>query len=255
MNDAALLERMWESMRSLFARFARGSEGGRLVEHDGALALVTPAVPERSVLNSVLYRDADGLVAALPELAQTYDDAGVTAWTVWAHPGDAAATGVLERSGHRLDATPAAMGRELDTVTAHMPPEAEWTRDADLGELLRVNDEAYGWADTRPWTRALSRLPPEEVHRYLLSVDGRPACGLLTHEHAGDCSVWLVATLAAARGRGLAAALLGQALVDARARGCSTTTLQATRLGEPVYARLDYRTLGRLEMWERRKQS
>ena len=35
-------------------------------------------------------------------------------------------------------------------------------------------------------------------------------------------------------------------------RGCEVSTLQATRLGEPVYARLGYETFGRIGMWERR---
>jgi hypothetical protein len=47
-------------------------------------------------------------------------------------------------------------------------------------------------------------------------------------------------------------ATLGQVLLDSRDRGCKTTTLQATKMGEPVYAALGYRVIGRLEMWERR---
>jgi hypothetical protein len=43
-----------------------------------------------------------------------------------------------------------------------------------------------------------------------------------------------------------------QALADARRRGCATTSLQATAMGRPVYARLGYRDLGVIEMWERR---
>jgi len=45
---------------------------------------------------------------------------------------------------------------------------------------------------------------------------------------------------------------MAPALADARDRRCITTTLQATKLGAPVYHQLGYRTLTRLEMWERR---
>jgi GNAT superfamily N-acetyltransferase len=69
-----------------------------------------------------------------------------------------------------------------------------------------------------------------------------------------NCDITLVATLPEARGRGMAGALIRRALADARERGCRTTTLVATRLGYPVYARLGYRDLGRLQMWERRKR-
>src|SRR5438270_208278 len=58
---------------------------------------------------------------------------------------------------------------------------------------------------------------------------------------------------AEALGGGLASRLLLKALADARGRGCSISTLQATRAGYPVYARLGYRDFGRVQMWERRK--
>jgi GNAT superfamily N-acetyltransferase len=244
---------MWDGMRAVFRLFSHGSEGARVVALDGVVALVTPATPERSVLNSVLYADPTRLERALGELTDLYADAGIEAWTVWVHPGDRETAGRLEQRGHKLDATPAAMGREIAGAEAHMPRGVEWTREADLAELLRVNDGAYGWAETRPWTRALGGLPPDRARVYLARVDGEPACTLLIYDHAGDCTVWLVATLKPARGRGLAYGLLGQALVDARERGCTTTTLQATKLGEPVYARLGYRSLGTIEMWERRR--
>jgi hypothetical protein len=42
------------------------------------------------------------------------------------------------------------------------------------------------------------------------------------------------------------------ALAEGRDRGCDISTLQATTLGYPVYARLGYRDVGALQMWERR---
>jgi hypothetical protein len=44
------------------------------------------------------------------------------------------------------------------------------------------------------------------------------------------------------------------ALCDARERGCTTTSLQATARGKPVYERLGYRDIGAVHMWERRKR-
>ena len=252
MDDATLLQRMWATMRAFFHLLPAASEGGHAVERPGVLGTVTPAVPERSVVNSVLYDDADALEAALGDLGRAYEDAGVRAWTVWVHPGDQRAAALLESAGHRLDANPAAMVRELDGIEPLMPDGAEWSRDVDLATVLTLNDRAYGWEDARPWSRALGGLDPNAVHRYLATLDGDAACTLMTVDHEGDCGIWLVATLPSARGRGLAGALLAQALVDARDRGCTTTSLQATKLGEPVYARLGYRSLGSIEMWERR---
>jgi hypothetical protein len=40
---------------------------------------------------------------------------------------------------------------------------------------------------------------------------------------------------------------------DAREDGCESSTLEATAAGERVYARLGYRSLGRLGMYELRR--
>jgi hypothetical protein len=45
---------------------------------------------------------------------------------------------------------------------------------------------------------------------------------------------------------------MARALADAAEQGLETTTLQATKLGYPVYEKLGYRDLGVLQMWERR---
>jgi GNAT superfamily N-acetyltransferase len=68
----------------------------------------------------------------------------------------------------------------------------------------------------------------------------------------GNACVQFVATHPDARGQGLAIGLMRQALRAARERGCTTTTLESTKLGRPVYERLGYRPLGTLGMWELR---
>jgi GNAT superfamily N-acetyltransferase len=98
----------------------------------------------------------------------------------------------------------------------------------------------------------MGKLPPDSGFLYLTRVDGRPASFVLVHDHAGDCAFWIAATVPEARGRGLLSGLLHRAMLDARERGCTTSTTQATKMGEPVYERLGYRTFGRIEMWERR---
>ena len=92
------------------------------------------------------------------------------------------------------------------------------------------------------------------MYRFASSAGARCACAatIATLDHGADCEIWSVATLAEARGRGLATALMRQGLWDAREGGCETSTLQATAAGRPVYERLGYRDLGALEMWEYR---
>src|SRR3954451_14089245 len=108
-RDATDWERMLESMWAFFPTVPEASEGGHVLELDGVLAGVTPAVPERSIANSVLYRDERALERALPELARAYDGAGVLGWTVWVPHYHERAKRVLAEAGHVLDADPEAM--------------------------------------------------------------------------------------------------------------------------------------------------
>ena len=83
--------------------------------------------------------------------------------------------------------------------------------------------------------------------------DDRPAACVAALNAADDCGIYLVATAPWARRRGLALGLMRQALRDARERGASTSSLQATQMGAPVYERLGYGDHGAIDMWERRE--
>ncbi len=148
------------------------------------------------------------------------------------------------------DARPAAMVRTLHDFELATPPDLELV-EPDMEEAARINDAAYGFPGD--FERAFAELPPEPAHLYLALSDGVPACTVLTYEEDGECGIYLVATLPEARGRGLATALMIHALLQARARGCTTTSLQATQRGRPVYQRLGYRDIGAVHMWERRR--
>jgi len=202
------------------------------------------------VVNCVIYSDADARGAALDELAGEYARAGVRAWTVWVPEDDAEAASLLEGAGHVLDARPAAMVRALDGLELRRPHDLELV-EPDMVEAARVNDAAYGFPGD--FERAFHSVPSEPAHLYLATADGVPACTVLTYEEDGECGIYLVATLPEARGRGLATALMSHVLLEARERGCTTTSLQATLRGRPVYERLGYRDIGAVHMWERRQ--
>jgi predicted acetyltransferase len=74
----------------------------------------------------------------------------------------------------------------------------------------------------------------------------------LALHHNEDCGISFVATVPKARRKGLARAVMRQALHEARKQGCTTTTLQATEVGEKLYANLGYRHLCVMQLWERR---
>lgn len=241
----------WRRLVASLAAWTRGldgaSEGLRVIERDGLVASVTPAAPERSVVNSVVYENPAALSDAYGDLEAGYDAAGVHAWMVWVPDTDSATAELLADRGHLLDADPEAMVLDLDEIERPPEPPA-FGPEADPRAIGELNDVAYGTPGS--FTRALARMAPREG---LYAYTAGPGSCLLTIDHEDDCSVWLVATVPAARGQGLAGALMAHALADARERGRTTSTLQATDLGRPVYERLGYRSLGEIQMWERRR--
>lgn len=251
-DDAALYERMLASMEVFFGFVGDHGPGGRTWRRDGVMAAICPAFPHRSVFNSVVYRATDSLVGSLDELAATYDDAGVLAWTVWMPERDAAARSALQGAGSRLDATPQAMAAPLAEVDVRAGAEGlDWERESQAHAMLEVLQDAFGWELERG-IEVFADLP-DAGSVYVARVDGRPCACVAALDADGDCGIYNVGTIASARGRGLATGLMRQALVDARERGCRTTSLQATAMGRPVYRALGYRELGVIEMWERRR--
>ncbi len=238
---------MFRTLRAFWLASAEASRGGSTLELPGVTAAIVPSMPERSVVNCVVYDEAESLGAALDQLADAYDEAGVLAWTVWVHESDRRAQEVLTAAGHALDAEPMAQARELDGIEAPQDGELELVEDPSPADFDPIVEGAYGWPG---FAAAMTRLP---LHPYVARHDGRPAACLGIFDHGGDAGVQLVGTIPEARGRGLASRLLLKALADARDRGCTISTLQATRAGYPVYARLGYRDFGRVQMWERRK--
>lgn len=246
------LRRMRRSMRAAWRALGTGSDSARVVEREGLLAAVLPAVPERSVFNSVLYERPQDLAAALPQLGPIYERAGVRAWTVWVPEDDEDSARLLESAGHHLDAAPRAMVLDLAELDPTGPTDLDWTSQGSLQDVKRINDAAYGYAD-RTFARGIGDPPDGAWRIHTARLEGRPASVLTTTDVDGDCGVWWVATVPEARGRGLARKLLRATLDEAKQRGGETSTLQATKMGYPVYERLGYRDIGAFQMWERRR--
>ncbi len=249
MDDATLYARMHGNLKEFCRLMGNASPGARAIELDGVVAAVVPATPHRSLPNSVAYDSADALERALPRLEEVYAESGIDAWAVWVPDADERTARMLGRAGHTLDAAPAVMCMELSDLSAPRLDELDLDPDPRVETLAELNDAAYGTAPDM--SRAVRSMPG--VSLYVACLDGRPVSCLGTHDLDGDCCILYVATVPEARGRGLAGKLMSLALNDARERGATTTSLQATKMGYPLYARLGYRDLGALEMWERRE--
>jgi GNAT superfamily N-acetyltransferase len=252
MDDKTLLARAAAGRVAVNRALAAASPGARLERVEGVEALVTPAVPERSLPNAATLTGPHPDVGALAHgLAALYRGVRVHAWTVWVPPAAASATTGLSAHGHVLDGQPLAMAAVLDDVAPPDDDGLELDPHPRVADLAALNDAAHGFGDGL--RRVLAGAPDDAFRLYVARVDGRPASCLFTIDHEDDCIVELVATDAALRGRGLATGLMRRALAEARDRGRHTSTLIATAKGAPIYERLGYRRLQPIEMWERRE--
>lgn len=246
------LDRMIATMRSAWRTMAETAPEGSWFDEDGVGAATFPHIPHRSVMNSVIYERGSDVPSKRDALDAAYVAAGVQAWTVWVPEDDSQTATALEQAGHVLDGNPAAMVLDLNSFEPPPEPDCDdWGR-ATTTEMGEVNEVAYSFNDGS-FIRAAEAMDPDNFHLYAARDDGRPLCVLGVHDCAGDAGIFFVGTVPDARGRGLAGALLGQAVAEARGRGNEISTLQATKMGTPVYSRLGYRHIGRLQMWERRR--
>jgi GNAT superfamily N-acetyltransferase len=226
---------------------------GRLVtrmEHvGGVIAGVTPSVPDRSLPNAVLYEDPAAVIAALPDLTALYADAGVRAWTVWVQPGDDELAAALADAGHAHDGQPMRMAAVLDELDLAARNDLEIRQVDDWGLFGAINDRAYGISGL---ATVMAGFRSEGARGWLATVDGEAACCVTVVERQDDAYVGFVATVPEFRGRGLCPEVMRHALRVAAEAGCTTTTLEGSPMGEPVYSRMGYRSLGRFGLWERR---
>jgi GNAT superfamily N-acetyltransferase len=249
-DDSAWLELVRSSMPP-FWRLLAESTGGRAWERDGVFAAIVPGSPQRSFFNSVLYEDPDPMVRTIDDLADLYADAGVNAWTVWVPEADVGVAEALEAAGHRLDATPRAMAMPLGDLRPPEPdPELEIREEPDYELVSSINEVAYGFA---PGEFPVMHGDLSALRTYLGSIGGETVACAGAFAHGSDCEIVFVAVLPEGRGRGISGRLMARALADAAEQGFETTTLQATKLGQPVYEKLGYGDYGELQMWERRR--
>jgi GNAT superfamily N-acetyltransferase len=159
-------------------------------------------------------------------------------WSLGTHRALQAAGAVREDApGMHVDLTgltPA--GRPVDGLVISV------AKPDDLATFTRIMCEGFEFSAgfEEPIRRLIEGFDPDQLVNVLATLDGEPVgCGSLwiTGETAG---VYNIAVLDQARHRGVGYAVTSFLLDEARARGCTESVLQATRLGRPVYERLGY---------------
>jgi ribosomal protein S18 acetylase RimI-like enzyme len=158
----------------------------------------------------------------------------VARFAAWVHEGDGPMRGELERRAYSLDEATRAMGMALDEV--RLPRPAIELGPPDWLECMRILGLPPG---------LLAGADHAAFHVLVGRLDGVGAAAAMAYDHDGDCGIYNVTTVEAARRRGLGTALTALHVHDARDRGCRTASLQSTAMAEAMYAAVGFRDLGR----------
>jgi GNAT superfamily N-acetyltransferase len=232
-RGAATLLASWEE-------YARGAVGAALKRLSGVAAAVFPSGPERGVYNNALFdRDLhpSARAYAIEAMEAAYASARVDRFAAWVHGSDAGMREELSGRGYTVDEVTRVMGMSLQDIAVARP-------ELDFEPLDWPGYVAYlEAAGVAPGL--LASADPTAFHLLAHRDGGENVATGLAFDHGGDCGIYNMSTVESARRRGLGTALTARLVHDAAGRGCSTASLQATVMGERVYAGGGFRDLGR----------
>ena len=247
MDEGTLRVRLWDGFARLQLLLGGHAGRGRTLERDGLVASIVPNAPDSPTLNAAVAIVPDRAGDHVEELEHRYAQARVRRWGIWLDGRSSLAARALSRFDMVVTNASPGMGAALD----ELPEQPADPIAADLATVGRVNDLAYGNRDGR-LERTLTPLPNGVLRGYQARMNDAPAAVALALHHDQDAGISFVATIPKARRRGLATQVMRQALTEAREQGLTTTTLQATDVGERLYVALGYRRLTLMQLWERR---
>jgi GNAT superfamily N-acetyltransferase len=242
-TDNELYRRGLATVVSGWERFARSVRGAAVHRLRHADVAVFPDAPESVYYNNAVLRRGRTSAEREPALAaleRLYAAGGVGEYAVWVHEDEDSAREALELRGYHIATSTRAMAMErADFRDARAEIElvsSDWREhkrvlgvDPDLLRLLDVSDLGV-----------------------LVAVDGGESVATgLSFDHRGDCGIYNVTTVEAARRRGIGAAITAQLVRDAWGRGCESVSLQSTPIAEHVYASIGFRDLGRIVEYSR----
>ena len=118
--------------------------------------------------------------------------------------------------------------------------------EATKHDLLRVlNGAFYLGPDLSRCMVRDDQISDPATRHYIGYVNDEPACCVsVLLSGNGIAGVWNLGTVRQFRRRGLASTLLGRALHEAAADGCSVSVLLSSNMGRPLYESMGYRRVG-----------
>src|SRR3954452_5352786 len=235
-----LYDRMEANLIASWEAYAVGLDAAFVRRGDGVAIALFPEPPERAIYNNAVVArrlGAPGAADALDAVEAAYGQAGIAGYAVWAHESEASAISLLESRGYRIDTTTRAMAMPLDAIPVPRPRAgvrtASWHEYLRILTLLGAPPGILASVDTTAFSVRVG------------VVAGETVAASLAFDHGGDCGVYNVGTMPRARGRGLGTAVTAIQLHEARDRGFTTASLQATAMAERMYGELGFVDLGR----------
>ncbi|MEU1371549.1 GNAT family N-acetyltransferase [Streptomyces sp. NPDC005803] len=205
-------------------------------------------------LNGVVSFGGARVAEELPEIEQALSG---LPWLWWVGPDsdDTTAADLADHGYEEIGSMPV-MAIALDSVRSVPPPAGLEIRKvkcaADLTDWVHCYTAAFG-----------IQAPPEDIERLESArsetsdilvrfsgyVDGRLVGTAALYHHEEIAGIYVVGTLKEYRGRGIGAALTAAALNEGRERGMRTGSLQASRMGTPVYERMGFEEVARYRLF------
>lgn len=248
--DPSLVARVDANVADYWGAYAL-AEGGRHERLDEALFMQT-AIPHK-LFNSVILGGYDPATveAALALAAECVKASAVPVlWRVSPLAESTVLRTRLEGAGlaytgphpamlcdlSDLPAPPAIEGFAIETATGPEERRA-WGRLATTA--FELGDRLFG-----PMGDCEATIPARlfaDQPRFTGYLDGEPVAVSSLVMTDGLAGIYAVATLPAARKRGIGAAMTLHAMIEGKRRGAQQVSLQATAMGRPVYEKIGYR--------------
>jgi hypothetical protein len=234
------------------------SDGGEVHEADG-VALFASGSDFPFVLNGAARTDPSVPPAEVVAIADDFFRRHDRGYTLTTAPWEADLAEHAEAAGLWAFGTAPEMVCRERLADVDPPAGVELRRattEAEIADALTVNGPAYASLGMPPdaITAAIDRFD-RVLAPHLATVvaydGGQPvasAQAMLSHGIAG---VFWVGTVEAARGRGLGEAVCRWVTNWAFDQGAAAQSLEASTMGEPIYARMGYEELYRYTSWFR----
>lgn len=247
------------NMAAYWAPYGRGA-GCELYEKDGTMWLYTGVGTPlfNGVFNPSL--DVEGVDTVVKALAERIARRGATAfWWIGPASKPEGIGSLLEQQGIKSMGSVPGMTASLATIDDHEDSIPGFEIRKVEGTEMRAlwgRIAAIGTGFTEQAVAHMERVEPTiddpryaRQRRYLGYLDGEPVASsalVLEEDLAG---VYAVATLPAARKRGIGRAMTLAPLLEARTLGRETGILQASSAGIPIYAKMGFREICRYHLY------